>query len=124
MGSCSLFRADLFQNGGKQPVLTKLTSFENVSIPHMLTICMLGNFACVFIICESILKLTFSNNLSVIPSECQTFWIQIGPDVLLGLIWVQTVSKGYQQTTKFATSKEIVNPCHGEPRYTLLLQIV
>ena len=28
--------------------------------------------------------------------ECQTDWIQIRPDVLLGLIWVQTVCKGYK----------------------------
>ena len=34
--------------------------------------------------------------LSGIPSECQTDWIQIRPD--LGP-WVQTVCKGYQQTT-------------------------
>ena len=33
------------------------------------------------------------------PSECQTIWIQIRPDILLGLIWVQTVCKGYQQMT-------------------------
>ena len=39
-----------------------------------------------------------------IPSEFQTVWIQITPVVLLGLIWVQTVYKGYQQTTKVATS--------------------
>ena len=35
--------------------------------------------------------------LSEIPSECQTDWIQIRPDVLSGLIWVQTVCNGYQQ---------------------------
>ena len=29
--------------------------------------------------------------------QCQTVWIQIRPDVLLGLIWVQTVCKCYQQ---------------------------
>ena len=34
-----------------------------------------------------------------IPSECQTVWIQIRPDILSGLIWVQTVCKGCQQTT-------------------------
>ena len=32
-------------------------------------------------------------------SECQTLWIQIRPDLLSGLIWVQTVCKGYQQIT-------------------------
>ena len=33
------------------------------------------------------------------PSECQTVWIQIRPEVLSGLIWIQIVCKGYQQTT-------------------------
>ena len=50
----------------------------------------------------------FSNNLSGIPSECQTVWIQIRRDVLSGLIWVQTICKGYQQTTKVATIGERV----------------
>ena len=43
------------------------------------------------------------NFLEKIPSgiapECQTVWIQIRPDILLCLIWVQTVCKCYQQTT-------------------------
>ena len=29
----------------------------------------------------------------------QTAWIQIRPDILLGLIWIQTVYKDYQQMT-------------------------
>ena len=36
---------------------------------------------------------------SGIPSECQIVLVQIRPGVLLGLIWVQTVCKSYQQTT-------------------------
>ena len=39
----------------------------------------------------------FRKILSGIPSECETAWIQIRPDILSGLIWVQTVCKGYQQ---------------------------
>ena len=35
-------------------------------------------------------------------------WVQIKPDVLSGLIWVQTVYKGYQQTTNVTASKERV----------------
>ena len=31
--------------------------------------------------------------------ECQAVWIQVMPDVLSGLIWVQIVCKGNQQTT-------------------------
>ena len=41
----------------------------------------------------------FQKNLSGIPSECQTGWIQTRPDILSGLIWVQSVCKGYEQTT-------------------------
>ena len=42
----------------------------------------------------------FWKDLSGIPSECQTDWIQIRPNVLSGLIWVQTVCKSYQHFTK------------------------
>ena len=41
--------------------------------------------------------------------QCQTVWIQIRTDILSVmsvLIWVQTVCKGYQQTTKLDASKE------------------
>ena len=44
-----------------------------------------------------------------VPSECKTFWIQIRPDVLSGLILIQTVCKGYQQTT--LGGKELRNLC-------------
>ena len=43
---------------------------------------------------------------SGISVECQAGWIQIMPDVLLGLIRVQIVCKGYQQTT--LVSKEFM----------------
>ena len=57
-------------------------------------ICML------FVVCWFFFKITyFWKILSELPSECQTDWIQIRSDVLSGLIWVQTVCKGYQQTT-------------------------
>ena len=39
--------------------------------------------------------------LSGISSECQTDWIQIRPDVLSGLIWVQTVCKGFAPSRLF-----------------------
>ena len=41
----------------------------------------------------------FQNDLSGISVECQVVWIQIMPDFLSGLIWVQIVRKGNQQTT-------------------------
>ena len=37
-------------------------------------------------------------------SESETDWIEIRPDILSGVIWVQTVCKSYQQTTL------VVNP--------------
>ena len=39
----------------------------------------------------------FWKTLSGKPEECQTIWIQIRPDILSGLIWIQTVCKVYQQ---------------------------
>ena len=43
-----------------------------------------------------------------LPSVCQTVWIQIWPDIWSGLIWVQTVCKGNQQTTKVPPSRQRV----------------
>ena len=48
----------------------------------------------------------FRKILSGIPSECQTVWIQMRPDIFSVLIWVQTVCKGYQQT--MLVGKELV----------------
>ena len=71
---------------------------------------MLGNFSCFlssvdffffFFFFENLL---FQKNLSCIPSECQTVWVQIRSDILSGQIWVQTVRKGFQQTTKVTTN--------------------
>ena len=64
-----------------------------------IALCMLGNFAGFFVVCRFCSKsFFFRKTLSGIPSECQTVWIQIRPDILSGLIWVQTVCKSYQQT--------------------------
>ena len=40
----------------------------------------------------------FEKVFQKITSECQTVWIQIRPDIMSGLIWIQTVCIGYQQT--------------------------
>ena len=53
-----------------------------------LTLCMLGNFSKRFCLLIFFSKLTVPKILSGLLSECQTAWIQI-----------QTVCKGYQQTT-------------------------
>ena len=48
----------------------------------------------------------FGNDISGISEVCQAVWIQIIPDVLSGLFWVQIVCKGNQQTT--LVSKEFM----------------
>ena len=64
-----------------------------------------GQFANWVILHAFLLSADFFQNklirkiLSRIPLECQTVWIQIRPDTLSGLIWFQTVCKGYQQMT-------------------------
>ena len=52
-----------------------------------------------FVVCRFFQNQFFQKILSGMPSVCQTVWIQIRPDILSGLIWVQTVCKGYQQMT-------------------------
>ena len=43
-----------------------------------------------------------------IPTECQAVWFQIRPNILLGLVWVQTVCKNYQQTILVAKELHIL----------------
>ena len=50
----------------------------------------------------------FSKILCGILSERLTVWIQIRTDILLVLIWVQTVFKANQQMTKVCASMERV----------------
>ena len=71
-------------------------------------------FACwvifhdLIVVCWIFSKLTFFKKISGKLSECKTVCIQIRTDILSVLIWVQTLCKGYQQTTKVAASKERV----------------
>ena len=68
--------------------------------------CFTVNFAPLEIFHAFLLSAEFFQNqpfrkiLSGIPFKCQTDWIQIRPDILSGLIWVQSVCKGYEKTTK------------------------
>ena len=64
-----------------------------------LTRCSLGNFPSFLSSADFFRNHLFGKILSRIQSECQTVWIQIRYDVLSVLIWVQTVSKRYQQMT-------------------------
>ena len=56
----------------------------------------------------------FRKILSGIPSRCQTDWIQIRPDILSGLIWVQSVSKGYQQMALVGNELIVCERCSDE----------
>ena len=73
-------------------VIVEIQEPENLIASQVLTetMCCLLTFA----------KLTGSSQkiLPVTLSECQIVWIQIRTDVLLGLIWVQTVCKGYSRS--------------------------
>ena len=75
------------------------TYFLRIVVFACLTLCPLGNFFCLFVVCWFFSRSTFMKNSFKNHSECQTVWIQIRPDVASGLIWVQTVCKSYQQTT-------------------------
>ena len=72
-------------------------------------ICMLGNFSCFFASADFFQNQLFQKILSGIVSECQTVLILIRPDNLMGLIWVKTVCKGYQQLTLGGRVKSTVN---------------
>ena len=77
--------------------LSASRSFKRLFIALILR--MLGKFSRFFwSSADFFSKSLFKKILSGIPSECQTVWIQIRPDILSGLIWVQTVYDGYQQT--------------------------
>ena len=112
----TLYSTPLFQMG-------RMQTANNKSCP-ILTLCMLGNFVCLFCRLLFFFKSTFSKNLSGIPSECQTVWNQIRPDILSDLIWVQTVCKGYQQTTIIATSGERIKHGRKPIVYQVFLSVV
>ena len=68
---------------------------------------MLGNFPCFFGRLLTVFQMIFFQE----HYQCQTVWIQIKTDVLSVLIWVQTICKGYQQTTKVAVSLDLGPNC-------------
>ena len=86
---------------------SKCSNFHNIFIHYIskgskdflwskwLTPCTLDNFSWFFLSAD-FFKSTFSKKRIIgIPSECQTDWIQIRPDILLGIILVQSVRKVY-----------------------------
>ena len=67
------------------------TIYISISDSASLILCMLGNLSWFFMFADYQL---FRKILSGIPTFCQA-WIQIRPDILSGLIWVQTACNGY-----------------------------
>ena len=73
-------------------------SFANVLC---LSIYMLDNCSCFNFRLQTYFKIYFLQiNHPGHLKEWQTVWIQIKADILLVLIWFQTVCKGYRQMTK------------------------
>ena len=61
--------------------------------------------------------------ISRIQSECQTVWIQIKTNILLVLIWVQTVCKGCQQTTKSPLAWKELNVWNYWPLFIEIIKL-
>ena len=62
--------------------------------------------------------LSFGCWIFSIPSRCQKVWIQIRPNILLGLIWVQTVCKGVGKELKY--KKKLVDTFWLKPWLKLM----
>ena len=71
--------------------ISKLKLFAKV-ISRQQELSQARNFACYFVIYWFYFSKNFPGTLSV----CQMVWNQIRTDILLVLIWVQAVCKGYQ----------------------------
>ena len=71
----------------------------------LLTLYMPGNISC-FCPLLTFFKINVFKTVFQEHYQRQTVWIEIRTDILSVLILVQTVCKGYQQTTKATTSKE------------------
>ena len=68
-----------------------------------------GKFCMHFVVCRFFSKLfLFQKIILGIPSECQTALIQIRPDILSGLIWIQNcLCKDYHQQIKVFILKSV-----------------
>ena len=65
----------------------------------ILTFCLLGTFVCFFVVCWFFFIINFFERFFQEYHQSQTVWIQIRPDIMSGLILVQSVCKSYQQMT-------------------------
>ena len=88
-----------------------------------ITLCMLGNFSSFWCRLLTFFKINFFKKNFRNTIRCQTIWSRSKTNVLWVLIWVQTVCKGYQQTTKVTASMERVEKIsnqntHSNPIYS------
>ena len=79
-------------------VESKIESSRPSTYAALLTLCMLGNFSFFFVVCQfvsskllKVLKTLSGLIYHLVVKQC---------GILLGLSWIQTVCKDYQQTTK------------------------
>ena len=84
----------------------------------LLTLCILGNYSCFYGCLWTYFKINLfkksfrntirvSNGLDLDQDQCS-----------VALIWIQTVCKGYKQTTKVALSKKIVKCLRDYPTWS------
>ena len=71
----------------------------SVSGSFILTFCRLGNFFRFLFRLLIFFKINFFRKSFKNMIRVSTVWIQIRPDILSGLTWIQTVCNNYQQTT-------------------------
>ena len=104
----------------KMPVLVNFSDFFfltiwNRAIKHQAR--SFRNFACFFYCLLIFFKINLKKNPSGIPSECHTaVWILVRSNSLSGLIWVQTVRKGYQQMTPIGKELTLLQGEIGEKK--------
>ena len=71
-------------------------------------LCMLNKFPWFCLRLLIIFKINIFKQFFQEYHQCRTVWIQIRPDILSGLVWVQTDCKDYQQTALASGSSDIV----------------
>ena len=78
---------------------------------HTLTLCKLGKIFMILLSADFFkINIFIQKILSEVSSECQTVRIQNKPGILMSLIWVQTVCKGYQQMVCLFVCFEVLHP--------------
>ena len=88
---------------------------------YMLTLSMLGNKHTFLSSAAFFKNQLFREILSGIPSV--SVWIQLRPDILSSLIWVQNICIGYQQTKIALGTESVATPCENFAPFILNTKI-